>query len=122
MRLSRRQLSLAFIAAVAAAFPGSGWAHAVIIKSDPAAGARVHGPRVDFRLQYNSRIDLKRSRLVIDLPDGSHRTLSIRPEGTLDTLAAQANGLSPGSYRLHWQVLSVDGHVTRGDIPFEVEP
>ena len=121
MRFKFWHLSLVF-AAAAAAHSASAWAHAVIIKSDPAAGARVHGPRVDFRLQYNSRIDPKRSRLVLDLPDGRRRSLSIRPDDSLDTLAAGATGLSPGSYRLHWQVLSVDGHITRGDIPFDVAP
>jgi len=30
--------------------------------------------------------------------------------------------LKPGSYRLRWQVMSIDGHVTHGDIPFEVTP
>jgi methionine-rich copper-binding protein CopC len=105
-----------------AAFPGRGWAHAVIVTSQPSVGGRVRGPIVDFRLQYNSRIDPKRSRLVLDLPDGRHRSLAIQADESLDTLAANAAGLSPGSYRLHWQVLSVDGHITRGDIPFDVMP
>ncbi|TAI60323.1 copper resistance protein CopC, partial [Bradyrhizobium sp. Leo170] len=35
-------------------------------------------------------------------------------------LDAEAKGLSPGAWRLRWQVLSVDGHITRGDIPFTV--
>ena len=121
MRVSRLVLSSAF-GIVVAAFPGSAWAHAVIIKSDPAAGSRVQGPMIDFRLQYNSRIDARRSRLALDLPDGGTRSLSINSETSLDTLAAEAKGLSPGHYRLHWQVLSVDGHITRGDIPFDVAP
>ncbi|MBV8536168.1 MAG: copper resistance protein CopC [Alphaproteobacteria bacterium] len=116
-----RYLCLAFVAAVAAC-PGAAWAHAVIIKSEPDAGGRVRGPSIQFRLQYNSRIDLKRSRLVLALPDGSRRPLPIQPDDSLDTLAAKAAGLSPGAYRLHWQVLSVDGHITRGDIPFDVTP
>ena len=121
MRISRRHLYPVLVAA-SAVFPVSARAHAIIVSSDPAAGGRVHGPIIDFRLQYNSRIDPKRSRLVLDLPDGSRRPLSIRAENSLDTLAAKATGLSPGSYRLHWQVLSVDGHITRGDIPFAVTP
>jgi hypothetical protein len=28
--------------------------------------------------------------------------------------------LAPGRYRLHWQTLSPDGHITQGDIPFAV--
>ena len=121
MRCSRSGLLLAFVAALSA-YPAFGWAHANIIKSNPAAGGRVQGPVVEFRLQYNSRIDPKRSRLELDLPDGSRRSLSIHPEGSLDTLATEVGDLSPGSYRLHWQVLSVDGHITRGDIPFDVTP
>jgi methionine-rich copper-binding protein CopC len=28
--------------------------------------------------------------------------------------------LAPGDYRLRWQVLAYDGHITRGEIPFTV--
>ncbi|MFI4981818.1 MAG: copper resistance protein CopC, partial [Nevskiales bacterium] len=27
---------------------------------------------------------------------------------------------TPGAYVVRWQVLSVDGHITRGDVPFTV--
>lgn len=110
------------VGAALLASPASGWAHAIIVKSDPAAGSRVAGPVAHLHLQYNSRIDAERSRLVLDLPDGRSRALSIHAETSPDTLDADAEGLSPGAYRLHWQVLSVDGHITRGDIPFEVTP
>jgi methionine-rich copper-binding protein CopC len=36
-------------------------------------------------------------------------------------LAALVSGLAPGQYRLRWQVLAIDGHLTRGDIPFTVK-
>jgi hypothetical protein len=29
-------------------------------------------------------------------------------------------GLIPGAYVVRWQVLAVDGHITRGDVPFTV--
>lgn len=77
---------------------------------------------LDFRLQYNSRIDAARSRLELDGPDGGARPLTIKAGDSLDSLVAHADSLAPGQYRLHWQVLSVDGHITRGDIPFEVTP
>jgi methionine-rich copper-binding protein CopC len=35
-------------------------------------------------------------------------------------LAAQVLGHAPGKYRIRWQVLALDGHITRGDIPFIV--
>ena len=28
--------------------------------------------------------------------------------------------LQPGEYTVRWQVLAVDGHITRGDVPFTV--
>jgi len=37
-----------------------------------------------------------------------------------DHLVGEADALAPGDYVLHWQVLAVDGHITRGDIPFSV--
>jgi methionine-rich copper-binding protein CopC len=37
-------------------------------------------------------------------------------------LTARIAGIQPGSYRLRWQVLALDGHITRGDIPFTVAP
>lgn len=37
-----------------------------------------------------------------------------------DSLSATVPQLSPGNYKLHWQVLANDGHITQGDIPFRV--
>jgi methionine-rich copper-binding protein CopC len=36
------------------------------------------------------------------------------------TLTSQAQALNPGEYRIRWQVLASDGHITRGEIPFQV--
>jgi hypothetical protein len=27
---------------------------------------------------------------------------------------------TPGAYVVRWQVLAIDGHITRGDVPFTV--
>ena len=37
-----------------------------------------------------------------------------------DILRTQA-ALKPGDYVVRWQVLAVDGHITRGDVPFTVK-
>jgi hypothetical protein len=36
----------------------------------------------------------------------------------MDTTAT----LTPGPYVLRWQVLAIDGHITRGDVTFTVGP
>ena len=53
-------------------------------------------------------------------PDGSLQTLEISKQDPPNTLSAQARGLRPGVYRLRWQVLASDGHITRGEISFTV--
>jgi methionine-rich copper-binding protein CopC len=95
-------------------------AHAIVTQSTPAANAAVNGPDVAVELRFNSRIDHQRSRLTLFLPDGGSRPLSQASGTEPDVLAAKAVGLAPGAYRLRWQVLAVDGHITRGDIPFRV--
>jgi len=95
-------------------------AHAILMQSTPAIDGKAIGPNVSIDLHYNSRIDLKRSLLTLTLPDNSVRSLPINedsPPGQIDT---EATGLAPGSYSLRWQVLAIDGHITRGDIPFSV--
>jgi hypothetical protein len=48
------------------------------------------------------------------------KTLVIDKQDAPDTLTTHASQLSPGNYVIQWQVLAVDGHITRGQIPFEV--
>ena len=40
------------------------------------------------------------------------------PNSPADEIDAEAHLETPGEWRLRWQVLSIDGHITRGDIPF----
>jgi methionine-rich copper-binding protein CopC len=103
---------------LAAAVPAD--AHAIIVAAEPAIGAVLHGSKVEVKLRFNSRIDAERSRLTLTAPDGTARPLALAPSDAPDTLAATIGGLASGSYRLRWQVLAIDGHITRGDIPFTV--
>jgi methionine-rich copper-binding protein CopC len=96
-------------------------AHAILLAATPAAGSIVNGPDVDVRLRYNSRIDGARSHLDLVLPDKQVRPLKLAAQEAPDTLTAKAAGLAAGAYRLRWQVLAADGHITRGEVPFQVK-
>ena len=96
-------------------------AHAIILAAAPGPGEEVKGPDVPFALRFNSRIDRERSRLSLLRSSGKPEIVPLAASGP-DTLAGKLQGLPPGSYRLRWQVLGVDGHITRGDIPFTVVP
>jgi len=85
-----------------------------------AGNSKVSGPNVPIKLRYNVRIDKDRSRLILVSPDGSQQTLVIEKESPVDTLASEAKGLAAGEYRLRWQVLASDGHITRGEVLFSV--
>ncbi len=96
-------------------------AHAILIASQPPQGGTVAAGKVAIHLQYNSRIDRARSRLTLTRPDHSQATLPIAAEGAPDEMNTAAT-LSPGAYVLRWQVLAIDGHITRGDVDFNVGP
>jgi copper resistance protein C len=95
-------------------------AHAILIKSEPAAGTSVPAGHVALTFRYNSRIDRARSRLTLTAPDHSQSVLKIGPEGPPDVLQTDADLSRPGPYVVRWQVLAIDGHITRGDVPFTV--
>jgi methionine-rich copper-binding protein CopC len=97
-------------------------AHAVLLESNPILKSAVSGPDVPIKLRFNVRIDALRSRLTLIHPDGSAQGLEISKQTPADTLLAEATGLAAGAYRLRWQVLASDGHITRGEIPFTVMP
>jgi copper resistance protein C len=113
------RLAAAALALLLAAVPAA-WAHAILVDSTPAPKSTVSGPDLDLRLRFNSRVDGARSHLTLALPDGQERTLALAPQAKPDVLTARATGLAPGAYRLRWQVLAADGHITRGEVPFQV--
>ncbi len=96
-------------------------AHAILLEATPAKNGSVKGPDFAIHLKFNSRIDSSRSQISLVLEDKSVRTLTIEKQMSPEVLTAHAKGLRPGSYRLRWQVLASDGHITRGEYPFTVQ-
>lgn len=95
-------------------------AHAILLESSPAANSTISGPDVPLQLRFNVRIDLSRSRLILVHPDGTLEQLVIKKDTKADIVAADTAELKPGEYRLRWQVLASDGHITRGEVLFAV--
>jgi copper resistance protein C len=124
MRPDRRYFypGILLAAATAFLFVAPAAAHAVLLESRPALKSSVSGPNIPIKLRFNVRIDALRSRLTLIHPDGSSQSLQISKGTPADTLLTEATGLAAGTYRLRWQVLASDGHITRGEIPFTVTP
>jgi len=124
LRCCRRVICAAFVAAFAL-LPARADAHAIVMEAFPPIAGTLPAGDTDIRLRFNGRIDAGRSLLTLFAPDGGERRLPLtKTEGVKtespDILAAHVTGLEPGSYHLHWQVLALDGHISRGDIPFRV--
>jgi methionine-rich copper-binding protein CopC len=96
-------------------------AHAVVIDSTPSVGAVLPPGNADITLRFNSRIDHQRSRLTLIPVQGQPQGVPLTPDSAPDLVLAKLSNLSPGQYRLRWQVLAIDGHLTRGEIPFSVK-
>jgi methionine-rich copper-binding protein CopC len=96
-------------------------AHAVLVKSNPIANATLPPGAIDILLKFNSRVDGSRSTVFLAPADGSSKPLALDKQTTPDTLAGHVSGLGAGTYALDWQVLSVDGHITRGRVPFQIK-
>jgi len=114
------RLSLLIVTLAVGGFlwPRGAGAHAILVDSQPAAQAVVPPGSAKFRFWFNSRVDHLRSRLVLRAGQGE-TALSIDATSDMDVLAASAT-LAPGEYTMRWLVLAVDGHITRGDVPFSV--
>ena len=98
-------------------------AHAILLESTPATKSIVSMPGLVIRLRFNVRIDAGRSQLMLIRKDGSSQKLDIdKNQPSPDTLTAPADRMQPGEYRIRWQVLAPDGHITNGEIPFSVRP
>jgi methionine-rich copper-binding protein CopC len=100
------------------ALPAS--AHAVIVSATPTADEHVAPGKVAVRIEFNARIDKERSRLQVTAPAGDKTDVPIDQTGEPNLLEGTTGDLVPGAYVLRWQVLAIDGHITRGDIPFLV--
>jgi copper resistance protein C len=95
-------------------------AHAILEQSQPPAGGSVGSGRVDMSFSYNSRIDRDRSRLNLTRPDHTQTVLRISQAGPPNVIITSTELTIPGRYVVRWQVLAIDGHITRGDVPFTV--
>jgi copper resistance protein C len=95
-------------------------AHATLVSSTPAVRGTVHGPDITVDIKFNSRIDGSRSRIVLVAADGNPQNLQIKQQTIPNGFSSHLQ-LKPGKYTLYWQALAVDGHITRGVIPFTVQ-
>lgn len=115
----RRHFASFLVAATCAVASLSASAHAILVDSTPKPNGTLAAGHVQLVLKYNSKIDQHRSRLTLVKSDKSETALTIATDSKNNELDTTAD-LTPGTYTVRWQALALDGHITRGDLPFTV--
>ena len=95
--------------------------HAVLLKSTPEANSLTAGPAITVELTFNSRVNGKLSHISLVTPDGKVYPLTVQAQRAPEVLTAPAKDLIAGKYRIRWQVLASDGHITRGEVPIVIK-
>src|SRR5580698_6530453 len=115
----RRRFGTFLVAATCAFVSLSASAHAILVDSTPKPNGTLNAGHVLLVFKYNSKIDQHRSRLMLIKSDQSETVLTIAANSNSNALYASTE-LAPGAYTVRWQALALDGHITRGDVPFTV--
>lgn len=103
-----------------ACLPGFVSAHAYILQSTPLQDAELTDSPSIIRIKFTEKIDTKLSTITLqNSADGSSIPGTLSSEGDV-TLLYSIPKLDKGVYKVSWQVLSLDTHITDGSFRFAV--
>jgi methionine-rich copper-binding protein CopC len=94
-------------------------AHAFLDHADPRVGNTVKTSPAAVTLWFTQRLEPAFSNAQVT--DASGATVSTGKASVSGTvMRVGVRRLPPGTYRVHWKVLSVDTHTTEGNFSFRV--
>jgi len=103
--------------------PPKALAHAKLIRARPNASEALAETPASVELWFNERLEDEFNSIEVadsagqKVEDGHAR---VNPQQRTNLLV-RLRTLSPGSYLVHWKILSVDGHTSRGRFIFSVK-
>jgi len=103
--------------------PAPASAHAVLVRSDPAANARLPQPPKAISIYFSEPLEPKFSKIRVVDPTGAGQDQndSRVDAGDATHMTLDVNELKPGFYSVVWTTVSrVDGHELQGSYPFIV--
>ena len=104
------------------AVPGTGWAHAYLVKSSPTRRATLSGAPARVVLWFNERLEAQFSQVAVWNTDGQQvdgGDVQVGPDDA-KKLSVGIPTLPAGTYTVKYRVLSIDGHVVESEFPFTV--
>jgi copper resistance protein C len=110
--------SFAFICTATTAF-----AHAQLEKATPAVGGTVASAS-EIRLEFSEGVEPKFSKVSVTGPGGAVPlgAAKTEPSNAAVLIVPISKPLPAGTYKVHWQAVSVDTHHTQGIFEFSVKP
>jgi methionine-rich copper-binding protein CopC len=115
MRILTLATSILFILTAA----GAAEAHAFLDHAEPRVGSTVPNAPRELVLSYTQNLEPAFSSVEVSDANGARVDLG-KPRIGESTMRVGLKPLSPGTYRVRWQVLSVDTHTTEGSFTFNV--
>jgi copper resistance protein C len=94
-------------------------AHAFLDHAEPRVGSTVPTAPRELFLTYTQNLEPAFSTVQVSDANGNRVDLG-KPSIAADVMRVGLKQLPPGTYKVHWQVLSVDTHTTEGNFSFHV--
>src|SRR6267143_1741908 len=111
------------VMAAATLMPARAWAHAHLVRSDPAAGSHLAVAPQVIRLWFSEQPEL--SMTFASLKDSAGKTFALssaerETSGQMGLALHVLKALPPGRYILSWRTAASDGHPSSGKFAFVV--
>jgi hypothetical protein len=94
-------------------------AHAFLDHAEPRVGSTVPTAPRELSLSYTQNLEPAFSSVEVTDANGKRVDLG-KPKISASVMRVGLKPLSAGTYRVRWQVLSVDTHTTEGSFTFHV--
>jgi methionine-rich copper-binding protein CopC len=94
-------------------------AHAMLASASPPVGGSVGAAPRQVTLSFTQGLEPAFSSVQVTDSKGA-RVDAGKAQVSGSTMTVGLKALSPGTYRVHWHVLSVDTHKTEGSFSFRV--
>jgi copper resistance protein C len=94
-------------------------AHSMLDHAEPRVGSTIQSAPKEVALFFTQNLEAAFSSIEVSDSNGA-RVDQGKTRVSATTMRVGLKHLPPGTYRVHWRVLSVDTHTTEGNFTFHV--
>jgi copper transport protein len=114
------KLRLAITIFAALAVPSAAWAHATLVRIDPANGSVLAQPPADVQVVFDDTVSVGQGIEAIRNGGGSVLAGGSHVERGRTLVVPLRRSLADGDYSVRWSIVSDDGHRQSGVLAFAV--